>query len=331
MPKESQRQYLLRHVTTTLSKAILDEEMESSDSDCGSAGSRSDNESDSESDSDEEMTPVDEMFELLALIESARYLNPPEKIPKAPQFRVNTFMELPDETFRQAARMSKATFLFVVHEIEDHPIFQNDSYCKQAPVWQQLAVAVDRLGNYGNDASRGRTMHHWGIGKGTCDLYLARVLLALKSIAPKYIRWSSEQERAKMSKRMAGEGFPGCVGFLDGTTIPLSQKPGEDDSCFFDRRHRYSINAQVICDDKRRILHSRVAGRAPVATAPCTRRWILPRRSGSVHISPLISIYLQIPRTQPTTRTTQSSRPIDRRAIELTMMRSTKCWHTLAW
>ncbi|OWZ21276.1 hypothetical protein PHMEG_0004186 [Phytophthora megakarya] len=53
---------------------------------------------------------------------------------------------------------------------------------------------------------------------------------------------------------MEREGFPGCVGFIDWTTIPLAQKPAVDGECYFDRKHRYSVNAQVVCDDRRRII-----------------------------------------------------------------------------
>lgn len=53
---------------------------------------------------------------------------------------------------------------------------------------------------------------------------------------------------------MAAKGFKGCIGFIDGTTFPLSQKPAVDGECYFDRKSRYSINAQVVCDDNRRII-----------------------------------------------------------------------------
>ncbi|ETK86273.1 hypothetical protein L915_09090 [Phytophthora nicotianae] len=53
---------------------------------------------------------------------------------------------------------------------------------------------------------------------------------------------------------MEAEGFSGCVGFIDGTTISLSQKPAVDGECFFVRNHRYSVNTQVVCDDRRRII-----------------------------------------------------------------------------
>ncbi|OWY95437.1 hypothetical protein PHMEG_00034554 [Phytophthora megakarya] len=150
--------------------------------------------------------------------------------------------------------MTKTSFQFVLSEIENHSVFHNNSAHPQASVTLQLAVTLDRLGNYGNGVSLGRTLNLWGIGKGTCVLYTTRVLEALNDLAPRYVVWPNKRKRRAMSRRMAAKGFKGCVGFIDGTTFPLSQKPAVDGECYFDRKSRYSTNGQVVCDDNRRII-----------------------------------------------------------------------------
>ena len=45
-----------------------------------------------------------------------------------------------------------------------------------------------------------------------------------------------------------------CVGILDGTYIVLSQRPHIDGELFWCRKHIYSFNVQIICDDKKRII-----------------------------------------------------------------------------
>ncbi|ETL91013.1 hypothetical protein L917_10398 [Phytophthora nicotianae] len=35
---------------------------------------------------------------------------------------------------------------------------------------------------------------------------------------------------------MTAEGFPGCVGFIDGTALPLSQRPAVDESSYRDQK-----------------------------------------------------------------------------------------------
>jgi len=52
------------------------------------------------------------------------------------------------------------------------------------------------------------------------------------------LHWPSKQERLESSQVMQQEGFPGCVGFIDGTTIPLSQKPAQDGNHYFDCKKR---------------------------------------------------------------------------------------------
>jgi hypothetical protein len=47
---------------------------------------------------------------------------------------------------------------------------------------------------------------------------------------------------------MKNKGFEGCIGFVDGMTISLYQRPGRDGEVYWDQKKRYSINCQVICD-----------------------------------------------------------------------------------
>jgi hypothetical protein len=74
------------------------------------------------------------------------------------------------------------------------------------------------------------------------------VIRAINDMGPTYLRWPDKDRRKEISEVMKAEGFEGCVGFVDGTTIPLYQRPSIDGEVFFDRKKRYSINCQVICD-----------------------------------------------------------------------------------
>ncbi|KNE87435.1 hypothetical protein PSTG_19180 [Puccinia striiformis f. sp. tritici PST-78] len=60
-----------------------------------------------------------------------------------------------------------------------------------------------------------------------------------------YVQWPNRERRAEISEVLRMEGFEGCMGFVDGTTIPLFQRPGFDGETFFDRKKRYSLNAQI--------------------------------------------------------------------------------------
>ncbi|KAL0954280.1 hypothetical protein HGRIS_005408 [Hohenbuehelia grisea] len=55
--------------------------------------------------------------------------------------------------FVQMLRVSPEVFDVLLILIRDHPVFQNNSNNSQAPVQDQLAVTLFRLGRYGNGAS----------------------------------------------------------------------------------------------------------------------------------------------------------------------------------
>jgi hypothetical protein len=63
-----------------------------------------------------------------------------------------------------------------------------------------------------------------------------------------FLKWPDSLRRAKILAVMKNKGFKGCVGFVDGTTFPIFQRPGKDGEVFFNRKKRYLLNAQVICD-----------------------------------------------------------------------------------
>jgi hypothetical protein len=52
--------------------------------------------------------------------------------------------------------------------------------------------------------------------------------------------WPTTKEQLESSQVMQEEGFPGCVGFFNGTTIPLSQKPPINGNHYFDCKKRFS-------------------------------------------------------------------------------------------
>jgi hypothetical protein len=78
-----------------------------------------------------------------------------------------------------------------------------------------------------------------GLAVGTVVLYTKQVIKAIMLVRGKWISWPDEMWRREISQVMQAEGFPGCVGFIDGTTIPLSQKPALDGETYYDRKGRY--------------------------------------------------------------------------------------------
>lgn len=133
-------------------------------------------------------------MELKAHILSYRFFEACGSIPKSLQHRT-TLLMLPSNEFRQAFRMNKDTFLFILNTIQNHQVFQNNSYNKQQPVWIQLLVALERFGFDGNSCSVGKVARSLGIGNGTVVLYTTRVIEAILSIHDEMIKWPSRNEK----------------------------------------------------------------------------------------------------------------------------------------
>ncbi|KAL3695679.1 hypothetical protein R1sor_009755 [Riccia sorocarpa] len=110
--------------------------------------------------------------------------------------------------------------------------------------------------------------------------YTNRVMTELESAMGHEIAWSDRQERAVNSAHFAELGFPGCIGLVDGTLVKLFQRPRDDGETYFDRKSNYSMNVQVICDQKKRVIYFFAGILGSCHDLTCLRRSSLWRRFG---------------------------------------------------
>ncbi|POW02539.1 hypothetical protein PSHT_12080 [Puccinia striiformis] len=171
-----------------------------------------------------------------------------------PRYDMLALQELPDSSFLQLFRMRFPCFLNLLQLLQPNPIFYNNSHNPQRELPIQLAIAICRLGSNGNGSAVYRLRNLFQVGYGTINLYTCRVITAVYEFRSSMITWPTEAERLELSQVMQEEGFPGCVGFVDGTTIPLSQKPPKDGSHYWDRKKRYSISVTLICDVNKKFI-----------------------------------------------------------------------------
>ena len=50
----------------------------------------------------------------------------------------------------------------------------------------------------------------------------------------------------------------GCIGIVDGTFVNLYGKPQVDPETYWSRKQRYSMNVQIICNERREIIYYQV-------------------------------------------------------------------------
>ena len=158
------------------------------------------------------------------------------------------------DLFRLDARINPDTFDLLTECLKTQSCFHNDSGNEQMPVARQILIALKRLGTYGNGSSLQNIARWAGVGKGTVDLVTRRVLLAIhdSDLQTRHIRWPAEgdpdREEAKdwVEDTGAPEQWSHGWCMVDGTTVPLYEKPHYYGDAFFDRKSQYSINVQII-------------------------------------------------------------------------------------
>jgi hypothetical protein len=156
--------------------------------------------------------------------------------------------------------MSRNSFDNLVELLQEHPSFHNNSLVQQAPVREQVAIALERLGCNGNSSGTLKLARLGGVSEGSILNYTARVISAiLDNLVPQFLTWPSTNERLLTSARFSEKyGFPGCVGIVDGTHVILHNSPSFDAPSYWTRKQQYAINLQVVCDDRRKIIYHQV-------------------------------------------------------------------------
>ncbi|TFY54301.1 hypothetical protein EVG20_g9761 [Dentipellis fragilis] len=190
------------------------------------------------------------------------YQAPREHLPRAPAdlpYVLSTLKEHYPYRFRQQLRVTPYTFDHLVAELRDDPIFSNNSNCLQIPVDHQVALVLYRFGRYGNGASHADVAAWAGVGEGTVTLVTQQVITALlhRSFMKKAVQFPTAEEK-EAAKQWVEDHF--CRAwrngflFIDGTLVPLFDRPFWYGESYFDRKCNYSLNIQIISLPNLRII-----------------------------------------------------------------------------
>jgi hypothetical protein len=185
---------------------------------------------------------------------SMRYEEPRDKpVPRPPAQMPHTLdvlkAERPD-LFREILRVTPYTFDKLHEKIKNDPIFFNNSNNPQIPVEEQLAITLYRFGHDGNAASQASVGRWAGAGKGSPALHTKRVMTALlrHSFMSEAVCLPTTEEKSKAKDWVEAHSCRawrhGWI-FVDGTLIPLFDRPHWYGESYFDRKCNYSLNVQV--------------------------------------------------------------------------------------
>ncbi|XP_061434753.1 uncharacterized protein LOC133360166 [Lethenteron reissneri] len=148
-------------------------------------------------------------------------------------------------TFRDFYRVERSTFQTLCERLA--PQFANRSVGMEKKILCSLWLL-------GNQESFQDVAKRFGMGKGTLHYVFRSVAQALSKCQAEAIQWPSVDQLANVAKGFRDKsGFPGVVGALGGTHVPIRGPP----SCrnaYVNRSGFPSIHLQAVCDSSLRFL-----------------------------------------------------------------------------
>ena len=160
-----------------------------------------------------------------------------------------TFPTLPDGQMISLYRMSRSTFDEVLAAIRG---VAPESHHEDLP--RKLATTLHYLAD---PTSFRRQGHLHGCPKSTLGDWIPLVCSWVVHALGDRIRFPRTEDgtaQAVAERIQGSSGFPGVVGFVDSSLIPLSQRPNdqdaEDGNVFWTRKGRPAYHLQGTCDDR---------------------------------------------------------------------------------
>ncbi|KAF2304324.1 hypothetical protein GH714_029928 [Hevea brasiliensis] len=167
----------------------------------------------------------------------------------------NGLANYPEEEFKEAFRMSKATFDMICDELHSFIAKEDTTLRNAIPVKQRVAVCIWRLAT--GEPLR-LLSRRFGLGISTCHKLVLEVCSAIRNVLmPKYLQWPDEDSLKKIKNDFESiSGIPNVVGSMYTTHIPIIA-PKISVAAYFNKRHTernqktsYSITVQGVVDPK---------------------------------------------------------------------------------
>ncbi|KAK3913131.1 Putative nuclease [Frankliniella fusca] len=147
--------------------------------------------------------------------------------------------------FKAHFRMSRTMFLELSRVIRDHLDATRRRRRERTPFLDIMLMVIWLLAT--PDSYRSVALR-FGVTPGTLHYFYSYIIEALRELAERYIRWPSQEERQAIKQSWEdATGFPGVIGAIDCTHVPISA-PLETPADYVNRHDLHSINVQCVVD-----------------------------------------------------------------------------------
>ncbi|XP_049302157.1 uncharacterized protein LOC125775544 [Bactrocera dorsalis] len=156
-------------------------------------------------------------------------------VPKSTNWIDTILPNFDNNRMRQMLRLEAPEFQHILSLVKEDTAFKNKNSVPQIPVELQLKIALCRFGSSGDSAFIRKVATLFGVGDGgTVITVTDRIISAIVNLKFKFLCWPTREERRKIVANTMLE-LPGCIGYVDGTEIRLSESPIKDHEFYFSR------------------------------------------------------------------------------------------------
>jgi hypothetical protein len=140
-----------------------------------------------------------------------------------------------DLEFTEHFRIPRETLIVLLNRLFDKGNFARRN--GQGSAELHFLALLKFLGSNGNEATPSKMGRLLKISKGTFINYVARMVQLLLLHLDDSVFWPNDDERMRISARIKEKyRFPDCLGFIDGTVLPLETKPNKNGEDYFAAR-----------------------------------------------------------------------------------------------
>ncbi|KAA8909887.1 hypothetical protein TRICI_004324 [Trichomonascus ciferrii] len=148
--------------------------------------------------------------ELKEKVENKRYIAERTTIPELPSSSRH-IENLEWNDWQAQIHMSNQAFHKLLDKICRHPTFHRHGIKTQFDVRHQL---VSTLRYFVNPSAHSKIASDLGVGYGSTFKMMERVIEAILSLEPEYLRWPNSNRRHKLAQD-TDNPIPGCIGYIE--------------------------------------------------------------------------------------------------------------------